>query len=309
MRASLTTLLLLAVIFGSGYWYYTASAVCDVPIAYRLGTIDPRFEINIDQVRTALSSAESLWEDATGRNLFTYDEENGLPVNFIYDERQQVTDVEHELRNELDEKGGVSDSIRDEYTKLLDQYETLKKGYNSRVTQYENKLRDYNEEVATWNEKGGAPKDVYELLAEKQRALSSEQQELNKISYQLNQMVQKINQIGAQGNKIVSDYNEIVETYNERFSEAREFTQGDYQGDAITIYQFDTTDELVVVLAHEFGHALSLGHVENEESIMYHFMEAQTPEKGISEEDLEAFVHMCGTEDRTWLSVLRTYLK
>lgn len=296
---------MVAVTFGSGYWYYTANAVCDVPVAYRIGNIDPSFSISEDQVRTALSSAESLWEDATGRNLFTYDEEATLLVNFVFDERQEESNAEHELRDELDEKGTVSDSIRSEYTKLLDQYEALKNSYDTRARQYEERLRDYNEEVAEWNEKGGAPREAYELLEETKRTLGSEQKELNTVAYQLNQMVQKINAIGAQGNKVVSDYNEIVETYNERFNEAREFTQGDYQGDMINIYQYDSFDELVVVLAHEFGHALSLPHVENGDSVMYHYMDTQTSEKGVSAEDLEAFLEVCGTEDRTWWSVLR----
>ena len=39
--------------------------------------------------------------------------------------------------------------------------------------------------------------------------------------------------------------------------------------ETITIYEFSNTTKLVRVLAHEFGHALDLDHVEDEKAIMY----------------------------------------
>jgi predicted Zn-dependent protease len=102
-----------------------------------------------------------------------------------------------------------------------------------------------------------------------------------------------LNAIGAKGNSLITDYNEIVNNYNEEFSEPLEFTQGDFTGDAIHIYQFDSEGELAIVLAHEFGHALSLDHVENEKSIMYHFMGGQDSISGISTEDIAEFHESC----------------
>jgi len=113
-----------------------------------------------------------------------------------------------------------------------------------------------------------------------------------------------MNAIGAEGNLLVEGYNEIVDTYNSRFDADREFTQGDYQGDAINIYQFDSKEELEIVLAHEFGHALSLGHVEGEESIMFHFMGAQSLEEGTTVFDVDEFERVCGDTGFTLWSIL-----
>ena len=85
--------------------------------------------------------------------------------------------------------------------------------------------------------------------------------------------------------------------YNSRFAEAKEFTQGDYTGTAINIYQYDAEDELTIVLAHEFGHALSLDHVLNAHSIMYYFMDEQQVGKGLSTEDIAEFNRICGQKN------------
>ena len=297
-------LLIVAVLFGTGYWYFEANAVCDVPIAYRIGSIDPRFNLTREEVQAAISTAESLWEDATGRNLFTFDETAKLSINFVFDDRQAEANAEHRLREELENKEGLSDRVREEYVELLDQYEGLKNLYEIRSDQYSERLLAHNNEVARWNDAGGAPQDIYQNLTARQQELATEQKELNNIAHQLNQLVQQMNAIGAEGNSLISEYNQTVEKYNERFEEAREFTQGDYQGDVINIYQFDSPEELDIVLAHEFGHALSLDHVEGEESVMYHFMEAQTLEEGITPFDLSEFENVCGEDTLTLWSIL-----
>src|SRR5690606_10416202 len=124
----------------------------------------------------------------------------------------------------------------------------------------------------------------------------AEYEKLQSESDVLNGIVTELNRIGARGNLLIQDYNSSVNQYNTQFGEAHDFTQGDYTPGAINVYQFDSEDELVIVLAHEFGHALALGHVENESSVMYHFMEKQDVEEGLSPEDIAHFKDMCETE-------------
>ncbi len=304
VRSGFSILLLVAVIFGSGYWYFEVSAVCKVPIAYRVGSIDPRFAITLAEARASISVAESLWEDATGRNLFTYDETAAFSIDFIFDERQEYADAEEHLRGELDSREERSDSVKFQYELLLEKYDDLRSDYEERSDGYEDSLEAYNREVARWNDAGGAPPDIFENLEGKQEELAFEQKELNTISYGLNQLVREMNTIGEEGNLLIGDYNEIVEEYNTRFNEDREFTQGDYEGDRINIYQFDSKEELQVVLAHELGHALSLQHVEGKESVMYQFMGAQTIEEGITVYDEAEFERVCGESSFTLWSIL-----
>ena len=291
-----------AVIFGGGYFYYTAHATCNAPVAYHIGTLDPQFGLSSDEARTAISAAESLWEDATGRNLFSYDADAEFTVNFIYDARQAHTDIGQQLGAELEKKKNISDEVRRKYEELLADYRSLTEQYERKASDYKARLITYNEEVATWNTKGGAPEEVYTTLATEKSDLAKEQDVLNAEAEQLNQIVRDINDLGEQGNGLVSAYNSIVEQYNSQFGNAghsEQFTQGDYQGDRINIYEYENTDELEIVLAHELGHALGLDHVEGEDSIMYYLMGEQNLPSGLTVGDLSAFDQICGRESFT----------
>jgi hypothetical protein len=265
-----------------------------VPVAYDLGSIDERFNLSPEEARAAISDAESLWEDATGKNLFTYTEGADFTINFIYDDRQERTDQEGKVRSILNTKEEMSEQIRDQYDELLQKYQKLKGTYTARVEDYEDALKAYNNEVELWNEKGGAPPSVYADLEKTKANLDEESKELNQRAEELNGIVDSINQLGEKGNSVVQTYNSDVAWYNALFSGEREFTQGDYEGDRINIYQFRDGTELREVLAHELGHALSLEHVEDEHGIMYYLMEG--PGLKLSSADLGEFHRVCGAD-------------
>lgn len=285
-----------ALIFGAGYaWYEIAYSKCDVPVLYDIGTIDERFGITRDEVKSVVTDAESLWEDSTGKNLFTYTPGADFTINFVYDERQSVTEDQHELSEVLEQKAEMSESIKSDYDKLIASYDVLKKTYEEKVTAYEKKLKDHNEMVGYWNKKGGAPEATFKELEAARAVLNKESASLNALTRNLNDLAKKINQIGEKGNNVVEDYNKNVSLFNNRFNHDREFTQGDYQGSNINIYQYDDRDELRRVLAHEFGHALSLGHVEEPTAIMYSVMEGKNADFALKYEDLMEYRNVCGT--------------
>jgi vacuolar-type H+-ATPase subunit I/STV1 len=296
MKSIVSVFLMTSLLFGGGYWYYTALAGCDVPISYRVGTVDPRFNISDEEVRNAISSAESIWEDGTDRNLFTADVEGDLVINFVYDERQAQSEAQEEFETILDTKENMSETVKSEYENLVKQYETLRDSYEGQVDAYEKKLATYNKEVADWNARGGAPKDVFTRLEATQESLGEEEDRLNIISDRINSLVRKINALSSRGNSLVTDYNSLVEEYNDTFAEGKEFTQGDYQSNVINIYEFTNEEELVIVLAHEMGHALDIEHVGNSESLMYHHMKEQVLANGLTSEDIAAFGASCGSK-------------
>lgn len=293
MRLSFLVLILIAVLFGSGYWYRAFDTACKLPVRYRIGEVDARFGTDREELTRIAGRAERIWEDSLGKDIFIYDEGADLPINLVFDERQKNADVEAELREDLEAKEGMTDQVAREYDRLIGEFRKLKRNYESRVVAYETKLESHNSTVAEWNDRGGAPKSAIEDLREEEDALRDEQGELELLAEKLNAIVAQLNAIGARGNLLIEDYNTVVEEYNSTVEETGEFTQGDYTGDAISVYQFNSEDELVVVLAHEFGHALKLDHVQNEESIMYHLMEAQRAGGGLTAEDVVEFERVC----------------
>ncbi len=294
MRPIFAASFVLAVIVAGGYWYRFAESKCDTPVYYALGTIDERFALTPDAARAAITDAESLWEDATSENLFTYDAGADFKINFVFDARQETAVKEAQMRSVLDLKEGASADLKEAYQDMVSKYEVLKKKYEARVALYEKHLAAYNADVERWNTKGGAPQEVYTELNERQKSLQVEMQSLNKTAKDLNALVEGINKISTQGTEAVEDYNKDVAWYNDMFGHGEEFAQGEYLGDRINIYQYDDVPELKRVLAHELGHALSLDHVAGATSIMHYLMEGKNADFALSTDDVAEYKRVCG---------------
>jgi len=306
MRKSFLIALIAVLMFGGGYFYLVAQAICPAPLTYSIGTIDSRFAITSDEVKLAMSKAESVWEDATGRNLFTYAEDGALVVNFVYDERQDFLNTEGSFEEQLNTVENTSKQVQTTYDELVAKYNTLKNSYTTQTQAYEAKLSAYNTEVEKYNSQGGAPAKEYAKLELKKKALDTEQKSLNSLSSSLNTLVKEINAVGEKGNLLTTTYNQGVTQYNKTYGEPHEFTQGDYTNKIIQVYTFKDSAELTVVLAHELGHALSLDHVEGKESIMYYLIGDQSQVAVLSTEDSAEFNRICG--DLSLLDALKLML-
>lgn len=294
MRSGFIIGLMVTVLFSGGYFYYVAQAICPIPLEYSIGEIDESFGITFDEVKLVLAEAESIWEDATGQNLFTYSEDADFTVSFVYDDRQAQTDAEGEFKDKLDTTQNAADALNQTYAQLVEEYDTLQTTYSQKADRYETNITAYNTQVEELNAKGGASPGEYEVLEERKEELAVERAELNELGRQLNSLVAEINKVGDRGNKLIETYNRGVAEYNNTFGHSREFTQGTYSTDGeINIYAFDSKEELRLVLAHELGHAISLDHVANEESIMYFLIGDQPVELEPTEEDMAEYVRIC----------------
>jgi len=297
MRSSLIIILFVTILFGGGYFYYIAQAICPAPLEYSIGEIDESFNLTQDDVRLALSDAEDVWENLVGQNLFIYNPDALFTVNFIYDERQAIADAEGDFKEKLDKTVSVSDAINEKYAQLVAHYNELQIVYSNQVKTYDRNLAAYNKQVTQYNNEGGVPEKLYGALQERKVDLDTQHERLNALSDNLNELVREINEIGEQGNVLVETYNKGVKEYNHTFGESREFTQGTYSSEGrIDIYTYEDITELSLVLAHELGHALSLDHVANEESIMYFLIGEQSRDLEPTAEDHDEFIRVCSTQ-------------
>jgi len=230
-----------------------------------------------------------------GRDLFVYDEASDFSVNFIYDERQQLASTEEEWRIDLDRKETESQRILGEVRRLAAEITKDQDVFAAERERYESRLAAYNSQVAAYNSSGGAPPDEFAALQKTQTELGRELAKLVKTESELRARAEEVNRIGETGNQLIELYNRQVVQYNEIYGNIEQYTQGDFQRERINVYKFSDTTELTKVIAHEFGHALGVGHVEGESSLMYYLMAEQPDAISLSEEDKNAFLSKCGT--------------
>ncbi|MCH7597437.1 matrixin family metalloprotease [Patescibacteria group bacterium] len=269
--------------------------VCDNVLRYTIGNFDDRFEISKADFKATLLETERIWESAFAFNLFEYDSEAEFKINLVFDERQQFSLEEKIFRGKLESSETGRDSFTEEYKTLTEKYSSTAREYEIDFALYEKHLRQYNVTVSRWNERGGSPPQVYERLERDKSILEKEVGKLEQKRFNLNSLAEKINNVARENNRLIDAYNTDILTYNNKFGMQREFDQGDYRGNEINIYQFDTLNDLRLTIAHELGHALRLSHVDNSSSVMYYLMgEQNLLDLKLTEEDIEALTLECG---------------
>ncbi|STY93257.1 matrixin family metalloprotease [Moraxella bovis] len=236
---------------------------------YRIGDVDERFGLSRDEVKRLAHEAVMIWHDGTGRQWFVYDDSAKVSINLIYDERQMETTARQQIKQELDtlQQNHKRDSdnlarqrqaLHDEFYHLQTELTAWQEQYNQ-IIHLINHTRDPNERQRL-------------LGIEKQ--LRANQQALNaKIdAYQLSQ--DAFNQAVDDINHKAGHINHAIDHANARLT-PREFHKGQFDGHKIDIYEFENIDDLRLVLAHELGHALSIGHNDDPTALMYPYANEQ----------------------------------
>lgn len=281
------------------YFFFLYPRPCDRPIPYSIGTLDTRFHISQEQLRTDIEKASALWESPIGKKLFVYDPKGELTVNLVYDNRQNVANQKKVLDQKID-------SSNQTYSALKAQYQSLKASYDRDVTVYQSALEMFNsrsaaytESVRSWNSKGGAPKAEYLALSNEKNTLMQMENDLEAKRLALNAQGEEVNTLIHEINALAGETNNAIQTYNNQTIVGKEFNEGVFERkdgqEKIDVYEFTDENELVRVLAHELGHALGLEHNSNPESIMYELN--QSKNESLTPEDLSSLKTLCGIKN------------
>src|SRR5215469_1253062 len=130
---------------------------CARPKTFKVGSVDPRFGITKDQLIVDAKEAGSVWRNAQGMVLMQYDPTSAMPINMVYDQRQQLDTKINSLNNQVSQQqNSLKPQISD---------------YEQKVAAFKQKSAALNAKIQYWNNKGGAPQDVYNDLISQQQEL------------------------------------------------------------------------------------------------------------------------------------------
>lgn len=262
---------------------------CAEPIAYAIGAYDERFGISPEEFHAAVTEAAALWNGAAGMSVFVESATPTVTVNMRYDDRQKAINLGETIGGEQ----SAYDAMKAQVDQLNERFVSLRTSNESKIDSFERDARRYEEDVETWNTRGGAPPAVYEELEARKRALERRKDVLDTEVDTLNSLVREIQERVRELNELAKETNEKVNTYNKTLG--HDFDQGNYVeddgGKRITIFTFEDRMELKRVLAHEFGHALGIGHLEDAGAIMYSYNIGD--ELTLTEEDIAALREVC----------------
>ncbi|MFT5831898.1 MAG: hypothetical protein ACI9SY_000275 [Candidatus Paceibacteria bacterium] len=297
MRFSYLLALTITLSLAGTQWYQSTRYICPVPINYRLGIIDDSFSITQAEAKQYIEQAAQVWEDVADQDLFIYNDDADFTINFVFDERQETANAQTADRERLDGIAAQNDQFRTQIADLQTTYQNRNVQFETTKINYDERLESYNDAVRQANDRGGATPAAFAVLEEERVDLEGESNQLRVASNALNSLASQLNELSTEGNRLIETYNDEVRSYNDLYGEAHEFTQGDYRGGEINIYKFSNQFELVSVLAHEFGHALGIDHVEEPGALMYYLLDDELDQiPTLSESDIAAYQTECANQ-------------
>ena len=245
-------LLLVMILGGAGYYVYSTRPCAQITY-YKIGMFDPKFGISKEDFLADAQAAAKLWNDEAGHTVLAYSDTATMPVNLIYDNRQQQTNI------------GVS------------------------ITQQENVLAAEKAQVAALQSEYDAQRQRYaadQASGKDVSTLNAEASSLNDLAAQIKSQVDSLN-------AKIDTVNSNADTYNAQAGssfEEGEFVDA-YGSQRIDLYEFKDNTQLIRLMAHEFGHSLGIDHNTNPDSIMY--PENNSTTLGLSQEDKSSLQARC----------------
>ncbi len=270
---------------------------CALPQEIHVGRVDPGFKISTESLRAVIVEAKAAWEQVVQVPLFTVTDNAGVPVNVVYDARQENT----EKLKTLDDSIQATESQRRE---VQARYDVLRADFDAKQAALDEASQAFYAEREAYLADYQAAKNPspFEQSAfiRRAEALDAHFAALNDQRGALSELADRINALVDQERQLVPDENSRIDAYNAvAHSQGAEFETGlytsDVSGRTIDLYVYENHDQLLRLLIHEMGHALGLPHVADPQAVMYHLNVSKRPV--LTEGDKQALRELCRQAD------------
>ena len=274
---------------------------CGQPIKYKVGAIDPRFGMSGQEALAAMRDATAIWNSATGTAIIEYGGDTGIPVDFVYDSRERMSQEHAAYAATIKQAATEMKQIDEEIAAVRRQLTAARASFSSEEIAFKAKQQTYNDDVERLNGGGGGTDEQVKTFDENRRLLDQQLGQLKDEQTAINDLVVRENAQIAQHNALVNRANTAINIINRDVG--KDFVAGVYSQNngraQIDIFAFSDRADLIRLLAHEFGHALGLGHIDDPNSVM-----AASRETGVVSLDTASEPQQLNSEDISMLRVV-----
>ncbi len=237
------------------------------PLRYRIAELDPRLNLNKQQVIELSQQAAAIWSKDTGQNYFVYDPSAIFVINLVFDQRQIRSIKRAENLHQLEKQQEIWLDQNQQLQILKQQLRYADTQLELQKTEYQAQAKSYQTAIEQLNA-AHSKKTLAKKLQKQQHALESQSQLLQARIYDYNLKVQQLQKQSEKSNQLRQQLVQSVDKFNQTFK-PQVLHKGQFDGKQIFIYEFSSLDDLRLTLAHEFGHALGLKHTQDPKSLMY----------------------------------------
>lgn len=283
-----------------------------------VGKIDKRYSdlVSKNSLREIIKDIEALFETQLGFNVFDYSED-GKPIDILYMPPSQKKKKILRNQKQLESLKKKIDSLEGSISEKQAVLQQIKSQLS-----YDYKLLNHNiEELNTYILKNNSfqnlSQDDYqkvnkyisqekENIRNRTKDLAKEKRQVNKklAAYRMkvrkyNALADKYNYIQRNTEKISQNYTELkgitkkrtTTTYTTYTQKEASIRKKEIKADVerIEIYNFENLNLLKVILAHEIGHLIGVGHVDVDGALMHTYLQKEQVESlSLTLDDIKA---------------------